>query len=131
LALGGRGEVEWMLKWGFVPWLVSNEWGGIRGVFILSLEKTNRYCAKTGFICTSDTRSELPRGAAETQQWIHIGSSDPGSVLPRPWLKLSSEAISVLLTQCRYYRQKLRVKDKRSNCARVDSILFSLTWVTS
>jgi hypothetical protein len=97
LALGGRGEVEWMLKWGFVPWLVSNEWGGRKGVFILNPE-TSRYCAKLGFLGTSDMGSELPRGLAETQQWRHIGSSDPRSVLPSPWLKLASEAISVLPT---------------------------------
>ena len=86
LALGGRGEVEWMLKWGFVPWLVSNEWGGRRGYLYPTL-KTSRYCAESGFLGTSDTGSELPRGPAETQQWSHIGSSDPGSVLPNPWLK--------------------------------------------
>jgi hypothetical protein len=31
--------VEWMHKWGFVSWLVSDEWGGRRGVFILSPQK--------------------------------------------------------------------------------------------
>jgi hypothetical protein len=100
LALGGRGEVEWMLKWGFVSWLVSNEWGGR----------------------TSDMGSELPRSAGETQQCSHIGSSDPGSVLPRTWPKLASEAISVaseaisvLPTRRRYYRQRLGVEGKRSN----------------
>jgi hypothetical protein len=35
LALEEREEVEWMLKWVFVSWLVSNEWGGRRGAFIL------------------------------------------------------------------------------------------------
>jgi hypothetical protein len=37
-ALGGRGEVEWMLKCVFVPWLVSNEWGRGEGLFILKPE---------------------------------------------------------------------------------------------
>jgi hypothetical protein len=83
------------------------------------------------FIRTSDTGSELPRGATETQQRRHIGSSDPELVLPRPWLKLASEALSVLPTQCKYYRQKQGVEWKESICARVDSILFSLTWVIS
>jgi hypothetical protein len=32
LDLEERGEVEWMLKEEFVSWLVSNEWGGRRGV---------------------------------------------------------------------------------------------------
>jgi hypothetical protein len=31
LALGERGEVEWMLKWGFVSWLVSKSEEGEEG----------------------------------------------------------------------------------------------------
>jgi hypothetical protein len=31
MALGGRGEVEWMFNREFVPWLVSHKWGGRRG----------------------------------------------------------------------------------------------------
>jgi hypothetical protein len=70
---------------------------GEEGYLYLAL-KTSRYCAKTGFIGTSDTGSKLSRGDAETRQWSHIGSSDPRSVLPRPRLKLANEAISVLPT---------------------------------
>jgi hypothetical protein len=81
LALGGRGEVEWMLKWVFVPWLVSNEWGG-RKEYLYQALKTSFYCALTTFLGTSDPGSELPRGAG----------------------KLNNEAISVLPTQARYYR---------------------------
>jgi hypothetical protein len=120
LALGGRGEVEWMLKWGFVPWLVSNEWGGRRGVYILNSEKLVVTVQKTGFIRTSDTGSELPRGAVETQQWSHIGSFDHGSVLSRPWLKLANEAILVLPTQCWYYLVSWKKEEQLCMC-RLDS----------
>jgi hypothetical protein len=130
LALEGRGEVEWMLKWVFVRWLVSNEWGGRRGYLYLTL-KTSCYCAKSGFLSTSDMGSELPRGPAEIQQWRHIGSSDPVSVLPSLWQKLASGAISVLSTWRRYYRQRLRVGEKVSKRVHVNSKLFSLTWVIS
>jgi hypothetical protein len=54
-----------------------------------------------GFIGTSDMESELPRVAVETQQWSHIGSSDPWSVLLSPWLKVASEALSVLPAKAR------------------------------
>jgi hypothetical protein len=74
---------------------------------------------------------ELTRDTAETQRWSHIGSSDLGLVLPRPWLKLASEPLSVLPAQCQYYRQKQGVEEKESICVRVDSIFFSLTWVIS
>jgi hypothetical protein len=103
LALEGRREVEWMLKWGFIPWLVGNEWGG-KTRYLYQTLKTSRYCAKSGFLGTSDMGFEPPRGPTEIQQWRHIGSSDPGSVLPSPWLKLASEAISILTTRRRYYR---------------------------
>jgi hypothetical protein len=130
LALEERREVEWMFKWVFVPWLVRNEWGGRRGAFILTL-KTSRYCAETGILGTSDTMSVLPRGFAEIQQWRLIGSSDPRSVLPSPWLKLASEGLSLLPTRRRYYRQRLRFSEKKSKRVRVDSKLLSLTWIIS
>jgi hypothetical protein len=127
LALEEREEVEWMLKEVFVSWLVSNEWGGRKGLIYYS-PKTSRYYAESGILGTTDTVSVLPRGFSENQQWSFIGSSDTGSVLPTPWLKLASEAISVLPTRCRYYRQWLRVWDKISKSARVNSKLFLLTW---
>jgi hypothetical protein len=65
LALGERGEVEWMLKWVLVSWLVSNEWGGRRG-FLYYSSKTTRYYAKSGTLGTTDTVSVLPRGFPET-----------------------------------------------------------------
>jgi hypothetical protein len=114
LTLEERGEVEWMLKWEFVSWLVSNEWGGRRGAFILRL-KTSRYCAKMSTLGTSDMVSVLLRGFLETQQWRLIGSSDLGSVLLSPWQKLASEGLSEVPTQRRYYRQKLRFSEKTSN----------------
>jgi hypothetical protein len=125
LALEERGEMEWMLKEVFVSWLVSNEWGGRRG-FLYYSPKTSCYCVESGILGTTDTVSVLPRGFPETQQWGHIGSSDAGSILPTPWLKLASKAISVLPTRCRYYRQWLRDWDKISKSARVNSRLFSL-----
>jgi hypothetical protein len=130
LVLEGRGQVEWMLKWVSVPWLVSNEWGGRRRL-LCQPWRTSRYCAESGFLGTSDTGSELLRGPAETQQWRHIGSSDPRSVLPSPWLKLASEAISVLPTRRRFYRQRLRFLEKISKRVHVDSKLLSLTWIIS
>jgi hypothetical protein len=125
-----RGEVEWMLKWVFVSWLVSNEWGGRRGAFILRL-KTSHYCAETSTLGTSDMVSVLSRGFPETQQWGLIGSSDPGSVLLIPWRKLAREGLSEVPTWRRYYRQKLICLGKRSKCVRVDSTLLSLTWIIS
>jgi hypothetical protein len=114
LALEERGEVEWMLKWVFVSWLMSHEWGGRRGAFILRL-KTSRYCAESSTLGTSDMVSVLLRGFLETQQCKLIGSSDPGSVLPTPWKKLASEVLSEVPPLRRYYRQKLRFSGKESN----------------
>jgi hypothetical protein len=76
--------------------------------YLYSTLKTSRYCAKSAFLGTSDMGSELPRGPAKTQQRRHIGSSDPGSVLPSPCLKLANEAILILPTRRRYYRQRLK-----------------------
>jgi hypothetical protein len=81
LALGGRGEVEWMLKRGFVPWLVSNEWGGEEG-YLYSTLKTSRYCAFSAFIGTSDT--------GRNYRWVPV--------------KPNSGALSVVSTPGRYYR---------------------------
>jgi hypothetical protein len=89
-------------------------WGGRRGAFILRL-KISCYCAKLSTLGTSDTVSVQPRGSLETQQWKLIGSSDPGLVLPTPWQKLASEVLSEVPTQRRYYRQKLRFSEKKSN----------------
>jgi hypothetical protein len=61
-------------------WSAMSE-GEERGYKYLTL-KTSRYCAKLGT----------------------LGTSDPGSVLPRGAEKLNSGALSVLPTQGRYYR---------------------------
>jgi hypothetical protein len=103
LALEERGEVEWMLKWVFVPWLVSNEWGGKRGAFILRL-KTSR-CAETIYLGTSDMVSILPRSFPETQQWMLIGSSDPGRYYRAPGKNSSVKAY-------RKYRPGVGTTDK-------------------
>jgi hypothetical protein len=58
--------VEWMLKEVFVSWLVSNEWGGRKGLLYYN-PKTSRYCAESGILGTTDTVSVLPRGFLETQ----------------------------------------------------------------
>jgi hypothetical protein len=130
LALRGREKwSEFSSECLSCGWSAMSE-EGEEGYLYLTL-KTSRYCAESRFLGTSDMGSELPRGPAETQQRRHIGSSDPGSVLSSPWPKLASGAISVLPTRRRYYRQWLRVREKVSKHVRVNSKLFSLTWVIS
>jgi hypothetical protein len=83
-------------------------------------------------------------GGVQNQNSTDIGSTDTGSVVPTPWLKLASEAISVyrpyagttegrspvVPTRRRYNRPRQRIWEKKSICARANSQLFSLTWIT-
>jgi hypothetical protein len=81
LALEERGEVEWMLKWVFFPWLVSNEWRE-KGGFC-----TN--AAKLAATVQKRLTSVLP-----TWCRYYRGISQ----------KPNSEGLSVVPTPGRYYR---------------------------
>jgi hypothetical protein len=45
-------------------------------------------------------------GCQEIKQWSFIGTTDPGSVLPRVWLKFAREPISVLPTKAETSRKE-------------------------
>jgi hypothetical protein len=108
LALGGRGEVEWMHKWGFVPWLVNNEWGGRRGLYILSPEKL-------AVIVLSRLLSELPTRGRNYQGVLVKPNSGAISVVPTPGQYYRGPGQNSLVKPYPYYRPGVGTTEKAGN----------------